>query len=471
LSKRALTKLRGELRSIDSELLDTLARRIRLVRRIGLLKEELQMEVIDTDAEKSVMSNFIISAARAGVEEAYARRLAELLIGISVDAQVRSRPRAISGDSLLKRLSETMLTAEKEGRKLIRLDIGEPRFKTPSAAIREAKRYLGETSTILYGSSAGLSELKEVIAARLNAQYGTRLRQSNILIFPGARFAIFAAMRSTLSSLDRVVVCQPAWTAYESSANLAGARVRSVMTTLEDRWDINLSRLEEELSARPRMLVLNNPSNPTGKVLSENMFREVVELAKRNRTVVLSDEVYASYCDSRVPSVLQYPDCEWIYVNSFSKEFSMTGWRIAYAVADEKRIAKMRSIVQTTLTNIPELVQRAALAALKDTSGEAPRARRGIAKRVAMACEQLSKAELEFYPPDGGFYVFPRIGRGKVDSGKFAELLLAGHGVGVLPGTAFGGYREFLRLAITEPETRVKIGIKRIVKAMHEWRQ
>ena len=194
-----------------------------------------------------------------------------------------------------------------------------------------------------------------------------------------------------------------------------------------------------------------------------------MELAKKHGTTVLSDEVYASYCSKRLPSILEYPDNEGIYLNSFSKEFSMTGWRIGYVVADEQRIAKMRSIVQTTLTNVPEFVQRAALAAVKDPSGQARQARRKIARRLVTACEELRKAGLELYTPDGGFYVFPRIKRTDIDSSKFAEYLLTRHGVGVLPGTIFGGYTNFMRLAVTESETAVETGIRRIVKAMDEW--
>jgi len=440
-----------------------------LVSKIGLLKRKLKIGTIDVLSERSAMENFVVSAARAGLEESYARRVAELVIEVSVDAQLRSRPAAASRDALLKQLAEMMRRAEKKGRRLIRFDIGEPRFKTPSAAVSEAKRWLSRSPTMLYGSSSGLTELADAIATRLNNQYGTRLRRSNILIVPGGRFGIFAAIRTNVSSLERVLVCQPAWPAYESFISLVGGRVLSVSTSLEDRWDIDLVALEEALKLRPKMLILNNPCNPTGKVLSAERFQEVMGLASKYRTTVLSDEVYASYCGTPAPSVLEYPDSEAIYINSFSKEFSMTGWRVAYAVADEQRIAKMRRIVESTLTNVPELVQRAALAALKDPSGEAAASRRRITRHLSIACEELQKGGFEFYAPDGGFYVFPRMKRRGIDSEKFAKHLFVKYGVGVLPGPIFGGYKNFLRLAITEPENAVRTGIRRIVKAMNEW--
>jgi chorismate mutase len=145
-----LAKLRSELRAVDSELIDTLARRIRLVRKIGQLKKKLKMGVIDTLVETSAMENFVVSAGRAGVEQGYARRVAELIIEGSVEAQMQSRPPASSSDALLKQFSEIILRAEKKGRKLIRLDIGEPRFKTPSAVAREAKRFLSQHSPMLW---------------------------------------------------------------------------------------------------------------------------------------------------------------------------------------------------------------------------------------------------------------------------------------------------------------------------------
>jgi aspartate/methionine/tyrosine aminotransferase/chorismate mutase len=463
-----LAELRVKLRSVDAQLIGVLAHRRRLVSRIGLLKRKLNVGVIDVLAEKSAMENFVSSAAKAGLEEDYARRIAELVIEASVRSQMRGRRHAPSNDALLKQFSEIIRKAEKTGRRLIRFDIGEPRFRTPRTAIREAKRWLSQSPTMLYGSSFGLTELTDAIATRLNNQYGTRLRRSNILITPGARFGIFAAMRTNASSLERILVCEPAWPAYESCISLVGGRILSISTSLEDKWDVDLIALEEALKLKPKTLVLNNPSNPTGKVLSRPRFQEVMELAKKYHTTVLSDEVYASYCDTPAPSVLEYPDNDAIYINSFSKEFGMTGWRVGYAVADEEKISRMRRIVETTLTNVPELVQRAALAALKDPSREATVSRRKIRRRARIACAELRKGELEFFPPDGGFYIFPRTRR-RIDSEKFAKHLLAKYAVGVLPGTIFGGYKNFLRLAITESEEAVRTGIRRIVKAIDEW--
>ena len=467
--EKDLRRLRADVTAVDSRLARLLGRRFTLVRKIGRLKKQLSLGVLDPTTEKVVIRSFVASAAKRGIDKAYARRFVNLLIESSVEVQAQSRRHVTGRDSMLKQLSETMLRAEKNGRKLIRLDIGEPRFRTPRAVVREAKRYLDRTPMMLYGSSAGLPALVDAIAERLNREYGTKLGQSNILIFPGGRFAIFAAILSTVSSLESVAICRPAWPAYESCVGLAGGRTLTFPTRLEDQWDIDLAALEEILRLGPKMIVLNNPNNPTGKVLSARIFQEIMNLARKYRTVVLSDEVYATYSSMPVPSVLDYPDTQTIYVNSFSKEFSMTGWRVAYAVADEQRIARMRKIMETSLTNVPELIQRAALAALRDTSADAATGRDRIRKRLSMACEELRKGDFEFHPPDGGFYVFPRMRRRGIDSEKFAKYLLKEYAVGVLPGTIFGEYRDFLRLAITEPDAAVRIGIRRIVKALNEW--
>ncbi len=466
-----LTILRAKVRSIDSELVGMLARRFRLVRKISRLKRRLKMEIVDPITERVVVDNFVASAAKAGMDIALAKQLASFVIESSVDIQTSSRRHQTSGDFLLKGLSEAILRAQEKRHKLVRLDIGEPRFRTPRAVIREASKCLRQSPTILYGSSAGLTELSNAIAARLNRRYGTKITSSNILITPGARFAIFAAIRSCVSSLEGVVVCHPAWPAYESCIAMVGARSLSVSTRLEDKWDIDLNAMDDLLKLKPKMLVLNSPNNPTGKLLSGDKFSELMRLAEKRRIIVLSDEVYASYSSSPAPSVLEYPDCEAIYVNSFSKEFSMTGWRIAYAVAHESTITRMRRIVETTLTSVPEFVQRGALAALKDTSGEADRARCKILSRVRNACTELSKGDLEFHVPDGGFYVFPRIKGRNMDSTRFVNYILKRHGVGVLPGTIFGEYESYLRLAITESEEAVKTGIKRILRAIDEWRR
>lgn len=469
VNEQTLRRLRAEVRTVDSEFIGLLARRFKLVQKIGQLKKQLKANVIDPVAEKAAVENFLASATRMGIDKLYARRLANLVIDGSVEIQMRSRADLPTKDSLLKQFPEMMRKAERDGRKLIRFDIGEPRFRTPRAVVREAKRCLDHSPTMLYGSSAGLPALADAIADRLNREYGTKIGRSNVLIFPGARFAIFAAIFSSVSSLERVVLCHPAWSAYESYVTMVGARTLNVSARLEDEWDVNLTALEETLRLRPKMIVINNPNNPTGKVFSARVFREIMELAAKHRVTVLSDEVYASYSNAPPSSVLEYPDSGAIYVNSFSKEFSMTGWRIAYAVADEQRILRMRRIVETTLTNVPEFIQRAALAALNDTTDDAASSRHRISKDLRMACKELRKGDFEFYPPDGGFYIFPRMKRSDIDSEKFAKHLFEKYGVGALPGTLFGEYQGFLRLAITEPERVVRTGIKRIVKAMNEW--
>jgi len=469
MDEKDLRKLRADIGAVDSELVRLMGRRFKLARKIGRLKKQLNLEVVDPATERLVVDSFVASAAKAGIDQSYARRLVNLVIEGSVEVQTRSRRPVTGRDSMLKQLSEMMLKAERKGRKLIRLDIGEPRFRTPRSVIRETKRYLDQTPMMLYGSSAGLPALVDAVAERLNRQYGTKLGRSNILIFPGGRFAIFAAILATVSSLERVAICRPAWPAYESCIAVTGGRTLAVSTWLEDQWDIDLTALEDTLKLGPRMIVLNNPNNPTGKVVPAKIFQAIMSLARKYHVVVLSDEVYTTYSSVPVPSVLEYPDTEGIYVNSFSKEFSMTGWRVAYAVADEQRIARMRRIVETSLTNVPELIQRAALAALKDTSADAANGRNTIRKRLSMACEELRKGAFEFHPPEGGFYIFPRIVRGGIDSEKFAKYLFEKYAVGVLPGTIFGDYQDFLRLAITEPEDAVRTGIRRIVKAMDSW--
>ena len=273
MKNQDLAKLRRELRSVDSELVAILAHRDRLVTKIGELKKRLNLGAIDPAVEKVAIDNFVASAAEAGTDKTYARRLISLVIERSVEVQTRRRRGVTGRDSMLKQLSEMMLKAERKGRRLIRLDIGEPRFRTPRAVVREARRYLDRTPMMLYGSSAGLPALVDAIAERLNRQHGTKFGRSNILIFPGGRFAIFASILTALSSLDRVALCQPAWPAYESCVAFAGGRTLAVPTRLEDHWDIDLTALEEKLRLGPKMIVLNNPNNPTGKVLSENMFK------------------------------------------------------------------------------------------------------------------------------------------------------------------------------------------------------
>jgi aspartate aminotransferase len=416
------------------------------------------------------MDNLVNSATRLGIDISFARQLGELLIEQTIQVQENNKPRQ-SKDQLLKQIFELTQKLGAEGKKITRFEIGEPNFAPPESVIKGLTSSLRKNRIIGYGPAAGLPELRKALALEISEEHGTTIDPDQILITPGGRFAIFATIMSFVSALDRVIIPQPAWPAYEECVGLTKGRVIPLTTTLERNWELDMSALEAEMRKGTRMLVLNSPNNPTGKVVNKKRFHEIVELARKYDTFVLSDEVYEKYVRSKAPSILEEDYANSVYINSFSKRFSLTGWRIAYLVTTKEHAKRIRRIIQTAVTCVPEFIQKAALIALKEGKSDARRNINSILKKVDLTCRELDKIDVDFYKPEGAFYVFPRAKKKNFDSAKFANDLLKERQVSISPGQSFGDYPAFFRLAVSLPERQIPNAIKLIGKAVESWSQ
>jgi aspartate/methionine/tyrosine aminotransferase len=187
--------------------------------------------------------------------------------------------------------------------------------------------------------------------------------------------------------------------------------------------------------------------------------------------MILSDEVYDRYVRSPAPSILEADYDNFVYINSFSKQFSLTGWRIGYLATTKQNVMKIRRVLQTAITCVPEFVQNAALAAMKRARGEAQRNIRAIMEKVEFTCSELSKIDVSFHKPEGTFYVFPKANKPNFDSTAFAKHLLEKDGISITPGQAFGEYPEFFRLAVSLPRAQIPAAVRGIGAAIESWRQ
>lgn len=470
-AEKTLTELREDIRNVDEQLISILNKRITLATQIMDLKRKDGLSVIDPDAEQNVLNNLLSAGKRYSIEEKVTRQLAEVLIEASVEAQrkVATTP-SVSGDQLLKGILEEVLKLKARGLEVIRMEIGEPNFPTPRRIIHSAQKALSK-KLIGYGPVSGLSELREVISAKLAEEYECKLNPDRIVVTPGGRFGIFAAISTNISSLERVIIPQPAWPAYEENVNFVGGRPIAIPTRLEGGWEIDLGLLEDEIKKGARMLILNSPSNPTGKAIGSKTFNQIVDLAVKYNIPIISDEAYSSFSFDHTPSILERPECDYIYVNTFSKEFGITGWRIAYVIAGEKRIARIRRLMSMAITCVPEFIQRAAVTAIKSSKREAQVQVEKILKKVRETCEELDKIDVSYYRPDGGFYIFPKGNQPGFDSVEFSKHLISKYRVAVTPGLSFGSYQEFFRMAISISRREIKPGVKAIGEAMQTWRK
>jgi len=230
--------------------------------------------------------------------------------------------------------------ARKKGLDVISFGIGQPDFPTPTHIREAAKKALDEGFTG-YGPSGGLPELREAVAEWLNSQYGTDVRPEEVIITAGAKAAIFAALMTIVGDGDEVIIPDPCYPAYENVVRFLGGVPRPVALREEKGWALTINDVEKAISNRSKAIILNYPHNPTGSTIPPHQVREVLNLAKERELVVISDEIYDHYLyeGKHMPTIT---DSEWrdfvIYINGFSKTFSMTGWRLGFAVADRRVI-------------------------------------------------------------------------------------------------------------------------------------
>jgi aspartate aminotransferase len=307
-----------------------------------------------------------------------------------------------------------------------------------------------------YSSSFGEKSLREKLAS-IHKVY-----TDNVIMTPGSKFGIFSTMYLLLKDGGNVVIPTPYWTAYALTAKTLGAETRLVKTELDSNWKIDLETLENAIDKDTRMIILNNPKNPTSNVIDPKVLEGIVKIADERGITILSDEVYADISFVKTKSILEYGG-DHILVTGFSKTFTMTGWRLGYVIANTGLIEKLAKLNQITISNVPVFIQEAALKALElgDTIKE--KIKQEYQERAKLACAVLSKSKLEFSEPSAPFYIFPR--RHGLDSEKFA-LNLLDDGVAVAPGTAFGDYREHFRISLTAPRDDLNTALNKICEAV-----
>jgi len=355
---------------------------------------------------------------------------------------------------MLYEINEKTIRLEREGRKIIKFNLGDPDLQTPMEIIEAAFEAVKKGKT-KYASAAGEANLRETLAEIHGVD------ADNIVITPGSKWAVFVVMYLLLEKGDNVIIPSPYWTAYELTAKSLGADAKLIKTRLESNWEVNVEDLEALIDNKTKLIILNNPNNPTSKVMNEKVVEKIVDVANEKGVRILSDEVYADLSFVKTKSLLEY-EGEHIIVNSFSKTFAMSGWRIGYVIADRALTDKIIKLNQITFTNVPVFIQEAALKALELRDQIIKTMREKYRKRAELACKILSNTKLKFTKPEAPFYVFPKFN--ELNSEVFTFNLLD-MGVAVVPGTSFGDYPEHFRISLTAPDDEVELGLKIIAEA------
>lgn len=354
---------------------------------------------------------------------------------------------------------------EAQGRRVIHLEVGEPDFDTPEHIKRAAEEALRKGMT-KYTPSPGLPKLREKISEKICEEKGVDLKMENVIVTPGAKHAIFCALVSILDPGDEVVIPSPCWT-YEAMVRIAGGRPVFLRTDEDGGFLPRPEDLEKRISGRTRLILLNYPNNPTGAVIDERTLAEIVQIAKKHRLWMLSDEVYEKLVyERRSASILDFPDAfdRSVYVGGFSKTYAMTGWRLGYAVAPASLVQEMIKILEATTSCVPGFVQMAGVAALDGPQDFIEMMRREYWTRRDLVIYLLNSIEgVSCGKPEGAFYAFPNMSELGVSSLEFCKMLLKEEGVAAVPGSGFGpGGEGHIRVSYATSPDNIREGVEKI---------
>jgi aspartate aminotransferase len=353
---------------------------------------------------------------------------------------------------------------------------GEPDFATPLAAAEAGKRAidLGYTK---YTNASGLKALREAIAGRYNRRYGLSLGAEHVIAGSGGKQELFNVALALLGEGDEVVIPSPYWVSFPDQVAFAGATPVFAPSDPEDHFRPRLSDIEAVATDRTRGVILNSPCNPTGAVIRASELQRIVEWCASRDAFLVFDETYELFVyegNEHVSAMRwfeQYPGTV-IIVNSMSKTFAMTGWRLGYAVAHPEIISALGKIQSHSTSNPSTIAQHAALEALSGAvDDDVRRMYEAYRERRAWLVRALNEIPgICCTDPDGAFYVFPDIRayfgkRGIHDSQTFANYLLDEARVAVVPGGAFGA-GEYVRLSYATSMERIREGIARIADAV-----
>lgn len=447
-----LEKLRDDMRIVTADIIRLVQKRMSIASEIGNIKDNLMMKIEDISVEQDIARYVHELGTQFGLNNEFIGKLLNLLLLESINIQkAKTSKKEAKLDHMAMFLKAKQL--ESEGKKIIHLEVGEPDYLPPVNVKNELLKTF-EKKRIHYTQTNGVPMLRNLIAQERS------VKEENVIITPGARFAVFSAMVSNLSIGDELIISEPAWPAYRDCANFIGVKVKAIRTNVEQKWDLDLDQLEQLITSNTKMIVLNSPNNPTGKIIREREIDDILKLARKNDIFVLSDEVYSMYSYIPYKSILDFGYDKSIMVSSFSKSHAMTGFRVGYAISSKDIIDRISKIQAIAITSVAEPMQYAAIAAM---NSNVTKNMTLMKKRLDFIKSELENLPCEFVNPDGGMYYFVRFNN-STDVNKIIFNLL-NEGVAVAPGIGFGEtYFDFIRISACQPTKLLNDGLKILKK-------
>ncbi len=439
--------LQNRMDEVTLKMIELLKTRTEIATEIGEVKKNIGKVITDEARENNLRGKIISLCKDIKLDETIATKFLNFLLNESIKIQSANKQTHLSIFLKAKSLEE-------QGKKIIHMEVGEPDFLPPKI-VKDALENVFDKGFFKYGQARGMPIFKEALAKSASKIFNVNVQQDNIIVSPGARFLIFTSITTLLNPGDEMIVIEPAWPAYKDCALNSGIKVRTISTTFENKWEPSLEQIKNIINTNTKMIVLNYPNNPTGKILDEKLQDSIMDIAKENDLYVLSDEIYSQYAKKTWKSILSYNYEKSIIAQSFSKSHAMTGFRIGYGIADTKIIEKMAKLEALCLTNVSEPIQYIAMKALEaDISNNT----NTVQNRLDVLADKAKQMGLDFVIPDGAMYLFARINQKGFDGVQFANSTLE-KGLAVAPGEGFGDYKNFIRLSACQNEETLMEGM------------
>jgi aspartate/methionine/tyrosine aminotransferase len=377
---------------------------------------------------------------------------------------VNHRAQAITPFHVMRLLARAK-ELEAAGRDIVHMEIGEPDFLTPAPILHAAQQAIA-TGKMHYTSATGLPILRERIAAFYQQRYGITVAPQRIVITPGASGALLLALAAVLDVGQEIVLSDPGYPCNRNMAEFLGARARAVPVDASSAYQLTAALLQDHWTTQTRAVLLASPSNPTGTIIAPAQLRDIATLVAAQDGTVLVDEIYHGLTYDHTPqSVLNITDKAFV-INSFSKYFGMTGWRLGWLVVPEDYRDSIERFAQNIYLAAPTPSQYAALAAFEpQTIAILEQRRQEFQRRRDFLLPALRQLGFEIaVEPHGAFYIYASCQRFSDNSLAFCETVLEQAGVAITPGIDFGVHQAntHVRFAYTTSMEKLAQGVDRL---------
>lgn len=359
-----------------------------------------------------------------------------------------------------------------KGVDVLSLTVGEPDFVTPKNIQKAAIASIKDGRASYYTPSGGIPELKQAIVSYVEREYQLRYQPNQVIVTDGAKYALYLLFQAILNVGDEVIIPVPYWVSYGEQVKLAEGKPVFVSSTQEQSFKVSVAQLEAVRTDQTKAIILNSPSNPTGVIYTEEELRQIGEWAVAHNILIIADDIYGRlvYNGHRFTPIATISEAirqQTIIINGVSKTYAMTGWRIGFAVGDEKIIQAMTQLASQSTSNPVAVSQYAAIEALTGEQSTVEDMRQAFEKRLNHIYPKVAALPgVSLIKPEGAFYLFPNVKKtleicGYDNVTNWVEDLLQEAHVALVTGEGFGA-PEHVRMSYATDLLTLEKAIERM---------